>query len=293
MNNEINRYNFTNGSPVYSGRLSKFNGEKLDKSKSFFIRPLTIKDCSAMEDLSVCIYENLREGQECFIHKHDREYYRDIFQGDDTDNVKFIGVFVGKHLVAMSYFRIIDNDNDLQPELPNHKLDIFSADRGVGEVVVAAFGSDSVHPDYRGNRLNTVMVDYRANYAKMLGATDFVSIIDRKNVWNMNPYFDNGFNMFASSVDPADNGKIALMHKPAVDKVVHNDNELEKMNYENLNTIDKMFYMKRIGVAYDKETSSIIFAKTSYYSDMKKHNKGSNNNMVMMMARGRRDAAGY
>lgn len=291
MSNDINMYSFSNGSPVYSGKISKHNGKSLEKPRSFFIRPLNIKDCSQMEDLSVRIYENLKEGQECFIHKHDREYYRDLLQSDENENVKYVGAFIGKQLVAMSYFRLIDNDKDLQSELPSHRLDLFSENRNLGEVNIAAFGSDSVHPDYRGNRLNTLMVEYRMQFAKMLGATDYVSIIDRNNVWNMNPYFANGFNMFSSSIDPADNGKIALMHRPAEGNVVLNDNEQEYMNYQKFSTIDKMFYMKRIGVAYDKESDSIVFAKTDYYSDLKKQNQMPKNNILMMIKKGKLNAA--
>lgn len=287
----INRYSFSNGSPVYSGKLSKYKGKTLDKPRSFFIRPLTIKDCAAMGDLSTCIYDNLEAGQECFIHKHDKSYYRDLFKNGNSENVKYVGVFVGRELVAMSYFRMIDNDKDLQSELPNHRLNIFSSDRGVGNVVVAAFGSDSVHPKYRGNRLNTLMVEYRTSYAEMLGATDFVSIIDRKNVWNMNPYFHNNFNMFASSIDPADNGKIALMHRPAKEEIFYNDNNDERANFANFNTIDKMLHMKRIGIAYEKETSSIVFAKTDYYADMRASQ--TRNISMAYMIRGRKNAANY
>lgn len=282
MTDNIKKYTLSNGYPVYQGRIFKYKGNLLDKGRSFYIKPLTVKDCAAMEDLSVCIYENLKEGQECFIHKHDRDYYRNIL-ADENSDVKYVGVFAGRELIAMSYFRIAGNDADLKQEMPGHKLDIFSAKRDVKDIKVAAFGSDSVHPDYRGNSLNKIMIEYRMNFSEKLGATDWVSIIDRKNVWNMNPYFGNGFNMFASSIDPADNGEIALMHKPVKEKVEYKDNNFEFMHFANQNTIDKMFYMKRIGIDYDAKMQKIVFAKTDYYANLKK-NRGNEVNNVMMQA---------
>ena len=57
---------------------------------------------------------------------------------------------------------------------------------------VASFGADSVLPEYRGNALNSVMVNYRLKLAEQMGCTDCTSIVDRKNKWNMAPYFLGG-----------------------------------------------------------------------------------------------------
>lgn len=257
-----------NGSVVYHGEISKSKGEFLEKKRSFHIRPLTEKNCSAMEDLSVCIYDNLEKGQECFIHRHDRKYYKEIFANPDCD-VKFVGVFLGRELIAMSNLKLVDTYENLQEEFPNHKLKIFSKDRNIDEVKVAVLGSDSVHPKYRGNSLNQTMIEYRIEHAQQHGATDVVSIIDRKNVWNMTPYFENGFHMFGSSVDPADDGKIALMHRP-LKETVEKVSEPHKAHFENFSQIDKMFHMKRVGVGYDKEQQRIVFAQTDYYDNLKK-----------------------
>ncbi len=265
------------------GRISKYKGEKLSKKYGFHIRPLNQKDCSQMEDLSVCIYDNLKEGQECFIHKHDRKYYREIMEQKESDT-RFVGVFIGHHLIAMSNIKMTESYSDLQEEFPNHKLQLFSPERKLEQTKVAVLGSDSVHPDFRGNHLNKVMVEYRQKLSQLLGATDVVSIIDRSNVWNMKPYFDNGFHMFGASVDPADNGKIALLHKPLSEKVEVEENSVETAHFENFNQIDRMFYMKRIGVGYDSENKRIIFARTDYYDNMKnlKNPEISNSKLLMM-----------
>lgn len=287
MENSFNMFNSATGNNLYSGKISKYKGEMLEGGISFYVRPLGVKDCCAMEDLSVCIYDNLKEGQECFIHKHDRNYYRDILS-DEEAKVNYLGVFVGRHLVAMSFVRMIDNEKELQEELPNHKMNFFSQERKseFGDVKIAAFGSDSVHPKYRGNQLNTVMVECRMNVSKQMGATDWVSIIDRKNVWNMSPYFSKGFSMFAAGVDPIDSGSIALLHRPVMERVTLG-REFEKIHYENMNTIDKILYMNKVGVGYNKKTQEILFAPTDYYSNLRKQP----NNMKEMTMKGKRYAS--
>lgn len=290
MSNGNNNVNISSGNTLYNGRISKYKGIKLDGGVSFYVRPLTIKDCSAMEDLSVCIYDNLKEGQECFIHQHDRSYYRDVLSKEDS-NITYIGAFVGRQLVAMSFVRMIDNEKELQEELPNHKMNFFSEDRreNLGNIKVAAFGSDSVHPKYRGNQLNTVMVGCRMDLAKQMGATDWVSIIDRKNVWNMSPYFSHGFAMFGAGVDPADNGQIALLHRPVREKVLISE-RAEKSHFNNTNTIDEMLYRNRIGVGFNKGTQEILFAQTDYYASLRKTR--NNTNTISMMTRKRENVAG-
>lgn len=289
MNNGNSNGNTLNGSTLYNGRISKYKGIKLDGGVSFYVRPLTIKDSSAMEDLSVCIYDNLKEGQECFIHQHDRSYYRNVLSSEDS-NVTYIGAFVGRQLVAMSFVRMIDNEQELQEELPNHKMNFFSEDRreNFGDIKVAAFGSDSVHPKYRGNQLNTIMVGCRMELAKQMGATDWVSIIDRKNVWNMSPYFSHGFAMFGAGVDPADNGKIALLHRPVREKVSIGE-RVEKSHFNNMNTIDEMLYRNKVGVGFNKATQEILFAQTDYYANLRKNR--NNTNIIGIITRKRTNAA--
>ena len=280
MDNNLLRYDVNEEGLVCQGRISKYKGEKLSKNLSFFMRPLTLKDCSQMEDLSVCIYDNLKEGQECFIHRHDRKYYREIM-GETNSDTQFVGVFIGHQLIAMSNFKMVQNYTALQEEFPNHNLNIFSKERKLGQVKVAVLGSDSVHPKFRGNNLNKIMVQYRKALAEHLGATDTVSIIDRSNIWNMRPYFENGFNMFGASIDPADNGKIALLHRPMKENIQIQKGDEETAHFQNFNQIDKMFYMKRIGIGYDDENQRIIFAKTNYYDNMK--NLENDNSKILMM----------
>lgn len=266
MSTDINRYE-VNGKMVWQGSLYKVNGQCQEKPIHFYIRPLNINDAEAMGNLSETIYENLREGQECFIHKHSKEYYHSIFE---NPQIHYVGVFVGKELVGMSYIKICENQQDLQDELPNSNYDFFSEERNKENIKIASFGADSVSPAYRGNSLNTIMINYRMAEAERLNCTDCTSIVDRNNRWNMTPYFACRFNLFETAIDPSDGGKISLLHKP-IDKytVLTKSKCRVSVPYDRFEIIDNLIKKGFIGIEFNKEEAKVTFAKSSYYTKVK------------------------
>lgn len=276
MNTEINTYQI-NGEMVWQGVLSKVNGVRLDKPIRYYIRPLNVNDAKAMGALSENIYNNLREGEECFIHQHSKDYYYEVFQ---NQKLNYIGVFVGSQLVGMSYLRICDNKEELQDELPNAEYDFFNANRNFGESRVASFGADSVLPAYRGNALNTVMIEYRMEKARLMGCTDCASIVDRSNLWNMTPYFACRFNLFQTTIDPSDGGKISLLHKPIEQETVLSCFKTRvAVPYDRFELIDNLIKKGFIGVEFDRAKREVAFAHSSYYRP-----SGTNNNILLTAA---------
>lgn len=270
MNTKINSYQ-VNGEMVWQGNLSKINGVYLKKPIHFYIRPLNVHDAEAMGKLSETIYNNLRDGEECFIHKHSKEYYYNIFE---NPKLNYIGVFVGGNLVGMSYLKICDSKEELQEELPNAKYDFFNDDRNYGNSRIASFGADSVLPEYRGNGLNTVMIEYRMEQAKRIGCTDCTSIVDRSNLWNMTPYFACRFNLFQTAVDPSDGGKISLLHKPIERETVLSCFKTRvSLPFDRFELIDNLINKGFIGVEFDRTNKIVTFAHSSYYQPVKT-NKG-------------------
>jgi len=262
MNTEIKQYQL-NGESVWQGSLCKINGRKENKPVHFYIRPLNVNDAPAMGELSENIYNNLRSGEECFIHKHSKEYFYDVFNDTKT---KYIGVFIGTHLIGMSYLKICENRAELQEELPNASYDFFQKGRNGNKTRVASLGADSVLPAYRGNSLNAIMINYRLNQAENLGCTDCTSIVDRNNRWNMTPYFACRFNLFATAIDPSDGGKISLLHKPlGQDTVLSCFKSRISLPYDRLELIDGLLKKGFIGVEFDKNKAEVSFAHSSYY----------------------------
>lgn len=263
MDNQIRKYE-VNGQAVWRGYLNKINGYLQDSPVPFYIRPLNADDAEIMSTFSKTIYENLRKGEECFIHKHTKEYFHQIFQ---NQNIRYIGIFAGKNLIGMSYIRICMNNAELQNELPNSNYDFFNSSRNNGETKVASFGGDSVLPEYRGNNLNTIMINYRIEEAQRQGCTDCTSIVDRNNKWNMRPYFSCLFNLFETAIDPSDGGKISLLHKPIKKDTVLSCFKVKiAIPYNRLELIDKMIQKGFIGIEFNSETSAVTFAYSSYYT---------------------------
>lgn len=270
MNASIKNYQ-VNDEIVWQGSLSKYNGGCLEKPIHFYIRPLNVNDAAKMGSLSENIYSNLRSGEECFIHKHSKEYYYDIFQ---DSKIKYIGVFVGSQLIGMSYLRICDNKEELQDELPNAEYDFFNAKRHKKVSRVASFGADSVLPAYRGNALNIIMIKYRMELAQRLGCTDCTSIVDRSNLWNMTPYFNCRFNLFQTAVDPSDGGKISLLHKPiGAETVLSCFKSRVSLPYDRFELIDNLISKGFIGIEFNKDKKEVLFAHSSYYRSPKEFNR--------------------
>lgn len=274
MDNQIKKYE-VNGQTVWTGRFDKVKGSIQEKPITFHVRPLNIGDAEAMGDFSKTIYENLRKGEECFIHKHSKEYFHQIFQ---NQNIRYIGAFVGKNLIGMSYMKICRNNSELQDELPNSNYDFFNPNRNNGKTIVASFGGDSVLPEYRGNNLNTIMINYRLEEAHHQGCTDCTSIVDRNNKWNMRPYFNCWFNLFETSIDPSDGGKISLLHKPIENETVLSCFKARiALPYDRLELIDKIIQKGFIGIEYNAKTTEVTFAHSSYYNQ---RNAINNNDLV-------------
>ena len=251
---------------VWQGSLSKVDGISQEKPVHFYIRPLSVENAQQMGELSEAIYNNLKEGEECFIHKHSKEYYYDIFQ---NPNVHYIGVFVGSRLVGMSYLKVCHNEQELQEELPNSSFNFFKNKK---DTKVASFGADSVLPSFRGNSLNAIMIDYRMSLASNLGCTDCTSIVDRNNRWNITPYFANSLNLFSTAIDPSDGGKISLLHKPmAKETVLSNIKTRITLPFNRFELIDDLIEKGFIGVDFDKKEAKVTFAHSNFYVSNVRH----------------------
>ena len=266
MEQEIKTYN-VNGEMVWTGHFNKIKGVIQEKPVPFRICPLNINNAEIMGNFSHTIYENLRLGEECFIHKHTKEYYYQIFQ---NTNVKYIGVFVGEKLIGMSSLTICHNREELEEELPNSSYNFFREDRNNNQTKIASFGADSVLPEYRGNKLNIIMINYRMEEAKRQGCTDCTSIVDRNNRWNMTPYFTCRFNLFETAIDPSDGGEISLLHRPIAQNTVLSCIKTRvSIPYDRLELIDNMIQKGFIGIEFNSKTADVTFAHSAYYNQKK------------------------
>lgn len=249
-------YNRGNRILAYAA-INKINHRPVEEGSFYHMRRLSSQDIPAMVELSSCIYHSLGKGQECFIHQHDRDYYEQMMK---NPRMHFVGAFNGRQLIAMSYVRIVRSRKELFEEFPT----VSNAFLGKN-FQVACLGADSVHPSYRGNKINENMIRYRMKHAEALGVNDCVSIIDRKNIWNMRPYFANSFVMMGADVDPSDGGDIALMHR-RLDKEVtgRRDSHIE-IPVERYRLLDKLFASGNVAVGYNSANGTLQVVPCDYY----------------------------
>ena len=82
----------------------------------------------------------------------------------------------------------------------------------------------------------------------------------------MTPYFSCRFNLFSTTIDPTDGGKISLLHKPMEkDSVLSCFKTRVSLPYTRLELIDNVINKGFIGVEFNKSNNEIVFAHSSYY----------------------------
>lgn len=249
---------YTRGNRVLAyDAINKINHCSVDEPRLYHIRKLSMQDIPAMVELSSCIYQSLGEGQECFIHQHDRAYYEQMMK---NPRMHFVGAFNGRQLIAMSYVRIVRSRKELFEEFPTKNNAFLGKD-----FQVACLGADSVHPLYRGNKINENMIRFRMKLAELLGVSDFVSIIDRKNVWNMRPYFSNDFAMMGADVDPSDGGDIALMHRRLSAKKLSCEDNYIEIPVNDYRRLNQMFANGHIATGYNSENHALRLVRSDDY----------------------------
>ncbi|MBO7243948.1 MAG: GNAT family N-acetyltransferase [Alphaproteobacteria bacterium] len=239
-----------NNQGFWSGLLSKKSGKEIAPSP-FFIYPLSKKHASQMAALSKEIYRHLKKEEQCYIHQHQADYYQNIFHQKD---ITFIGVFHQDKLIAMSYLRTCRSQEVFQEEIP-----CFQGQTFLKQEEVATLGGDCVHPEFRGNNLNQLMVEFRLEMAKEKKCEAAYSIIDQHNHWNIGPYFKNGFKMVSYGIDPSDGGKIAIMRFR--NEKIQRIGNMILVPVQDIKTINRLMSCDFIGSSYDTQTRKIMFTR--------------------------------
>ncbi len=132
---------------IMSGRLIKNN-------EPYTIKHIQPEEVFEVHNLHKIILENLKPGQECFIH---HKKASDFLQIVENPNQLFIGAFVGDKLVGYSTANFVNDDN-INEVLPNFALD-YDPNK------IAVLEQAAVNPEYRGNNLASIMNSVRQKVA--------------------------------------------------------------------------------------------------------------------------------
>lgn len=236
-------------SVLLNARLQKNN-------QPYIIRRLGEKDIFDVTGLHQVILDNLRPGQECFIHRKKASDFMRILE--DPSHL-FIGAFCNNELIGYASANFINRDN-AEDVLPNFALD-YEPNQ------IAVLEQASVNPSYRGNNLASIMNALRQKIAYQEYSRRYaVTMVDIKNFYSYRNGFRNGMCITQAAVDPADGGHVVYMAKEigreTVFNISHIPQELSysEMDIDNVNTLVEQGYVAR---GYDDVRQKVLFNKTN------------------------------
>lgn len=234
---------------IMSGRLIKNN-------QSYIIRHIRPEDVFDVYNLHKVILQNLKPGQECFIHHKKASDFRRMV---DNSNQLFIGAFVDKKLVAYASANYVNHSN-INEVLPNFDLD-YEPNR------IAVLEQASVSPEYRGNNLASIMNSVRQKVSyQTYGKKYAVTMVDIKNFYSYRNGFRNGMCITQATTDPDDGGHVIYMAKEIGKEpnfnIIQLPKELsyEEMDIGNVGALIEQGYVAR---GYDDCRQKVLFAKTN------------------------------
>ncbi len=234
----------------------------LNDGNEIIFRRLEEQDVYAMYQLHLRTLDNLKKGQECFLH---RKTFNDFMRMVNNPDMQFIGGFVGDRLACQSAVKYINHQNR-DANLPDINL-------GVGSDRIALFEQVAVDDEFRGNKLGTKMVQMRENIARRDGKDCAVTMVDLKNYFSYRSHLRDGFNIMQAAIDPEDSGKIIYVYKDLHKNIefgnaIEERLDAEKLTIEQVNNWGKLGYFVNGFEIDDKEKTQLTLAKTNYFINL-------------------------
>lgn len=243
---------------IMSGRLIKNN-------EPYTIKHIQPEEVFEVHNLHKIILENLKPGQECFIH---HKKASDFLQIVENPNQLFIGAFVGDKLVGYSTANFVNDDN-INEVLPNFALD-YDPNK------IAVLEQASVNPEYRGNNLASIMNSVRQKVAyQNYGKKYAVTMVDIKNFYSYRNGFRNGMCITQATVDPDDGGHVIYMAKEIGKETNFQTMQIPQelsyleMDIDNVSRLISEGYVAR---GYDDSRQKVMFNKTSDFKYKSRNN---------------------
>lgn len=236
---------------------------KLKKTgEAFAIRQIGEEDLFQLISLHKTIINNLKPGQECFIHKKSADEFVKIIESKDK---LAIGTFVGKKLIGYSLANFV-SDKTIDKVLPNF-------DTNIDPNKIVVLEQASVDPEYRGNNIASIMNACRQKIARQeYGKECAVTMVDIKNYFSYRNGFKNGMAISQATVDPDDGGHIVYLVKDFNNEFVTSKKDgfnisAKNMTIEVVNTMVENGY---VGVGFDDVKNRVIFEKLENNLEYKK-----------------------
>jgi len=227
---------------------------KLKKTgEPFTLRQIGEEDLFQLINLHKTIINNLKPGQECFIHKKSADDFVNII----ADESKLaIGTFVENKLIGYSLANFVC-DKTIDETLPN-----FCADFDPNKIVVLE--QASVDPEYRGNNIASIMNAYRQKIARQdFGKEYAVTMVDINNYFSYRNGFRNGMVISQATVDPDDGGHIVYLTKDfnKEQKTISENGFNVSADKLSIDVVNVMIENGYVGSDFNSEKNQVIFEK--------------------------------
>ena len=221
----------------------------------------TPADIDAILALQATVMDDLTEEEQSYLVPKDRAFFEKHFASDNI----VLGVMVDGKLVAQS---IVVN-----PTKKNPKTGMTDMPGRIPPERVTVIQGVIVHPDFRGNRLMTEMVDAWLNIARFEGRRHAIAEVTAENHFSWAVFMKEGLQLHSIGYDDEDAVYLYNMHanvkklinarlQPAFNSAAakHGPKSVVVANSD-IKTQQKLLRKGFKGVARNSQTGAIIFDK--------------------------------
>lgn len=212
-----NQINTDNAYVLKTGSLKKTGGE-------YALILLSEKNIDDILLLQEAALSALPEDQKSFLLKKDREFFEKHFAGGNT----VIGIEHEGALIAQSVI--------VNPTADNPKTGMTDIRLKAKPEKTTVLQGIVVHPDFRGNKLITEMIDAWIDLAKSQKRTDALAEVSLENFHSWAAFLKEGLQIHSIGTDPADGTELYNIHariKPLAKKRLK-----EEFNKKSRRTVD-------------------------------------------------------
>lgn len=175
-------------------------GTLVKTGQAFEIRHQGPQDIDAILGLQNTVLQDLSEEEQSYVIPKDRAFFEKHFaQGNIV-----LGVFVEGRLIAQSVI--------VNPTKQNPKTGMTDMPGRLDPARVTVIQGVVVHPDMRGNRLMTEMVDVWLDIARKQGRRHAIAEVTAENHFSWSVFMKEGLQLHSIGYDPEDAVYLFNMH---------------------------------------------------------------------------------
>lgn len=151
------------------------------------IKLCTLEDVDSVYELQNIIIDYFKEEEKGYFLPFDKKEYERIIENPKTDG-EIYGVFFNHQMIAWGFLSVSNRMEELKKQIP--EIDGRCAD----------LDGIIVHPEYRGNHLQEILMKHLENRAKELGIKYLVAEITYDNKYSLENTLKLGYSIKTSYI---------------------------------------------------------------------------------------------